>query len=104
MDEEENEKHTKLQHNVPFIPRFVLSAILQDGEDAAETGNGWEEWTQGKAPVRAADQLELTETVREGWRCSLLRFKTTIWAELIKLAQTLMLFCIIQCLYLNCWL
>uniref|UniRef100_A0A3Q0SN63 Dynein axonemal intermediate chain 1 n=1 Tax=Amphilophus citrinellus TaxID=61819 RepID=A0A3Q0SN63_AMPCI len=35
--------------------------MLQDEEDATETGNGWEEWTQGKALVRPADQLELTE-------------------------------------------
>lgn len=41
-----------------------------------ENGDGWDEWSHGKALIKPADQLELTEAVREERGCSLLKFNT----------------------------
>lgn len=52
--------------------------ILQDEEEAVDTGDGWDDWSHGKGPIKPADQLELTESVSEGWRhCSTLSFSLT---------------------------
>lgn len=39
--------------------------MLQDEEEGVENADGWDEWAHGKALIKPADQLELTETVRE---------------------------------------
>uniref|UniRef100_A0A4W6CSC2 Dynein axonemal intermediate chain 1 n=1 Tax=Lates calcarifer TaxID=8187 RepID=A0A4W6CSC2_LATCA len=35
--------------------------MLQDEEEGVDTGDGWDEWSHGKALTKPADQLELTE-------------------------------------------
>ncbi|KAM7401799.1 hypothetical protein PAMP_017078 [Pampus punctatissimus] len=40
----------------------VLNLILaSDEEEGVENGDGWDEWSHGKALIKPADQLELTE-------------------------------------------
>ncbi|XP_030586065.1 dynein, axonemal, intermediate chain 1, paralog 2 isoform X2 [Archocentrus centrarchus] len=59
-----NAAFTRKGSNVQKLPgtkSTKRASKKKDEEDATETGNGWEEWTQGKALVRPADQLELTE-------------------------------------------
>lgn len=50
--------------------------MLQDEEEGVENGEGYDEWSHGKALTKPADQLELTETVREELGYLLLTFKS----------------------------
>lgn len=57
-----------------------------------DTGDGWDDWSHGKALTKPADQLELTEAVRQGQGSSLLKFKTAKWAVLREMFQNLLMF------------
>lgn len=39
---------------------------MQDEEEGVDVGEGWDEWPHGKALIKPADQLQLTEAV-SGW-------------------------------------
>ncbi len=52
-----------------------MYASLQDEEEGVDTGDGWDEWSHGKALIKPSDQVELTEAVREQ-ESSLPQFRT----------------------------
>ena len=58
----------------------IPSVSLQDEDEAVDIGEGLEEWTNGKV-LKPTDQLELTETVSEGWEYSLMQEKA-LWQDI----------------------
>lgn len=42
---------------------LFLYVTLQDEEEGVDGGDGWDDWTHGKALIKPQDQLELTEAV-----------------------------------------
>ncbi|XP_018555814.1 LOW QUALITY PROTEIN: dynein axonemal intermediate chain 1 [Lates calcarifer] len=48
--------------NVQKVPKPTkASSKKKDEEEGVDTGDGWDEWSHGKALTKPADQLELTE-------------------------------------------
>lgn len=67
---------------------------LQDEEEAVENCDGWDDWCHGKALIKPADQVELTEAVRNKTL-----FLTRL-AELLNTMKNYTLSCIGHCLFL----
>ncbi|KAM7422149.1 hypothetical protein PAMA_010293 [Pampus argenteus] len=45
----------------PGVKATKAASKKKDEEEGVENGDGWDEWTHGKALIKPADQLELTE-------------------------------------------